>query len=221
MPRDVLIGCHSTVWRHVGPLLSARGCAFTAIGHGDTATFRFGPRDRTWVLSFSMDERENAALLQRLSQAAVAEIIYVSSSSTIIGDHTSCYRYPRVKLAAERQALQLARSKVLTIGLMYRDPRELPGGANAATSCEELAQFMAAPSWPAEAPRRKALLRIVEQPFRHGLERGAYRAYGHLMAAAGRLPCLLRPLDAALKALGARWYGYTYLSNKRWISTIS
>lgn len=173
------------------------------------------------MLSYSRLPAENAALLDVLRKAGVGEVVYVSSSSVIVSRRTACYEYPRVKLRAELDALGLPNARVLTIGLMYDEPGELPGGADVATSYAELAAFVAAPEWPDDAGRRKRLFRIVRQPFAHAAERWAYRVYGQLLRWSGRFPCLLRPLDLLLRALGARWYGYVHLSNSLWISTTS
>jgi hypothetical protein len=189
-----------------------------AIGHRDLPTFEFAPSDRVWVLSYSRQPQENTALLERLRAAGLDDVIYVSSSSTVIGRATACYRYPRVKQLAEADARRLLGARILTIGLVYDDPEDLPAGNNIATACSELADFMLEPSWPDEEGRRKYLFRVVRRPFRSSVERALYRLYGRLMTAARSRPCLLRPIDVVLRALRMRWYGYVYLSNRTWIS---
>lgn len=219
--RNVVIGSHSKVWHGLHPRLSHAGCKFEAIGHRDVERFAFTPEDRVWVLSYSRLAQQNAELLQRLGRAGVGEIVYVSSSSTIVRQLTTCYEYPYVKHQAELDALAWPNARVLTIGLMYEQPAELPGGANVATSFDELAAFICAPSWPDDAGRRKRLFAVVQRPFANALDRQLYRVYGVLLRWVGRYPCILRPLDLLLRAIGARWYGYVYLSNRLWISTIS
>lgn len=216
--RDVVVGRNSAVWQRLAPRLAALGCLCVAIGHRDMGAFAFAAGDRVWVLSYSRRPAENSALLAMLGQAAVAEIIYVSSSSAVVTDRTACYEYPRVKQLAERDALALPNGRVLVIGMVYERAEQLPGGATVATSCNALAAFMAAPAWPA---RRRTLFDVVRRPFRNRFEYAAHRWYGWLMARTGAYPCLLRPLDALLRALGLRWYGYTYLSNALWMSTTS
>ncbi len=219
--RDVVIGSHSKVWHGLSRHIGAARTPPLAIGHREVAGFAFTPRDRVWVLSYSRLPAENAALLDRLRHAGAGELVYVSSSSVIVSQITSCYEYPRVKLRAELDALTLPNSRVLTIGLMYEEPSELPGGADVATSFAELATFFSAPEWPEDAGRRKRLFRVVRRPFTSAIERVAHEVYGQLLQWSGRFPCLLRPLDLLLRALGARWYGYVYLSNRQWISTTS
>lgn len=219
--REVVLGRSSAVWRRLtaDPALAARIGA--AIGHHELAGFTFTPADRVWVLSYSRVPAENSALLARLRDAGVAEIVYVSSSSTIVAQRTRCYEYPRVKQQAEDEALALPNARVLTLGLMHDDPAELPAGDNIATRYDTLAAFMQSPDWPDGDGRRKRLFRIERRPFRSGIERALARAYGAALDAAGAHPCLLRPLDLLLKLLGMRWYGYTFLSNRLWISTTS
>lgn len=219
--RDIVLGRSSKVWQAVSrePGIAQR---FThAIGHRDLETFQFTDADRVWVLSYSRNPVDNEAIIARLRRAGVAEVVYVSSSSTIVGQRTRCYEYPRVKLLAETEALRWPQARVLTIGLMYRHAAELPAGENIATSYSELAQFMLAPRWSDDGSRRTPLLRRVRVSFRHAIEARLFLAYGALIDASGAHPCLLRPLDLALRVLGMRWYGYTYLSNRLWISTMS
>jgi hypothetical protein len=219
--RDVFVGCHSKVWQALSRRSVVAARSPQAIGHRELANFAFAPRDRVWILSYSRVEAENVALLELLRHSGVHETVYVSSSSTIASTLTACYEYPRVKARAELDALTLPNAKVLTIGLMYDDTAQLPAGTNVATSYDELAAFVASPAWPEDGARRKHLFRIVRRPFSNAAEQWAYLGYGRLMQWAGARPCLLRPLDVLLRALGARWYGYVYLSNRLWISTIS
>jgi hypothetical protein len=63
------------------------------------------------------------------------------------------------------------------------------------------------------------LFEMIDRPFGSGAERALYRAYGSLQWRVRRWPCVLRPLDFTLRALGIRWYGYVNLSNRLWSST--
>ena len=218
LARDVFVGSHSKVWQGLASRLKGGDIDPVAIGHRDVAAFAFAPRDRVWVLSYSRRVEENAALIARLSEAGVEQIVYLSSSSVIVGQRTRCYEYPRVKQLAEQAVLALPHGKVLTVGLVYNQPDELPRGPNVATSLDELAAFMRSPSWPDTQGRAKHLFRAVTRPFSGALERVAHRTYGLLMSASGSFPCALRPFDVLLRALGARWYGYVYLSNRLWIA---
>lgn len=219
--REVVLGRGSTVWRRLAaaPAVAARIGA--AIGHAELAGFAFTPADRVWVLAYSRVPAENRAMLERLREAGVAEIVYVSSASTIVSRRTRCYEYPRVKQQAEDEALALPNARVLTIGLMHGDDAELPAGRNIATHYDELAAFLLAPDWPDEGGRRKRLFRVVQRPFRNAAEQVLARAYGAALDATGSHPCLLRPVDLLLRILGMRWYGYTFLSNRLWTSTTS
>lgn len=219
--REIVLGSGSRVWKALAAQPAVAGWAAAAIGHAEINAFKFSAGDRVWILSYSRREGENLAMLARLQAAGVRELVYVSSASTIVDTTTACYDYPRVKRAAERAALALPQGRVLTLGLVYTHPSELPSGANIATSIEALSQFMTARSWPASAARTRQLFDIVERPFAGTLESRLFEVYGVLLTLAGRHPCLLRPLDLVLRALGMRWYGYTYLSNRLWISKMS
>lgn len=220
--RDVVVGVHSAVWRVLAPQLTLLGHAPLAIGHHDLTVFEFTGSDRVWVFSFSRVPAENVELLAHLGRAGVQEIVYVSSSSTIVSARTTCYKYPRVKRLAEQAALAWPNARVLTIGLMHDRETELPGGATIATSYLDLANFIAAPHWADRTGERTTrLFRLVTRPLGHPVERAAHALYGALLRLSGPFPCVLRPLDLLLRALGVRWYGYVYLSNRLWMSTIS
>jgi hypothetical protein len=219
--REIFVGRNSKVWQGLATRLAASGFDCLAIGHADLPAFGFTGLDRVWVLSYSRLAKENAALIARLNEVGVAQVVYLSSSSVIVGERTRCYEYPRVKRLAERAVLAMSNGKVLTVGLVYDQSDELPHGPNVATSLDELAAFIHAPHWPDAEGRAKHLLRAVNRPFSGVMERWAYQAYGVLMSVCGGFPCALRPLDVLLRAAGARWYGYVYLSNRLWISTIS
>lgn len=217
--RDVVLGRSSRVWQALADRPGLQ--QLTAIGHADLAGFAFTASDRVWVLSYSRDPQQNAAMLERLRAAGVHEIVYVSSSSTVVNELSRCYEYPRVKWQAEMQALALPQARVLTIGLMHESIDELPAGPSVATSFGELAAFIRQPTWPEGAGRRKSLLRVVERPFSGSFERRLHRAYGRVLGWLGPRPCLLRPVDLLLRSCGLRWYGYTYLSNRLWMSKMS
>lgn len=219
--REVVLGRGSTVWRRLAADPSVAARVGAAIGHAELAGFAFTPLDRVWVLAYSRVPSQNHAMLERLREAGVREIVYVSSASTIVSRRTRCYEYPRVKQQAEDEALALPSARVLTIGLMHGDAAELPAGINIATHYDELAAFLLAPDWPDDGGRRKRLFRVVQRPFRSAFERALAHAYGTLLEASGSHPCLLRPIDLLLRILGMRWYGYTFLSNRLWTSTTS
>jgi hypothetical protein len=214
--REVVLGRSAQIWQAIAREPGVPERIRHAIGHAELAQFEFTPQDRVWVFAYSRLPEDNRLMLARLRDAGVAEVVYITSSSTIITSLTSCYEYPRAKQQAEDEARALPQGKVLVLGLVVGDETELPAGRNAAVTIAEIARSMLAPDWPLAQGRRKALLRLVDRPFGSALERTLHTLYGRLMTMSGRHPCLLRPLDFALRALGMRWYGYTYLSNLLW-----
>lgn len=220
MRRLVVVGRNAKVWRALRAHPALRTLPLRELGHAELAGQRFDADEEVWVFAYSREPAQNEALLAQLQAQGARQLVYLSSSSVAVAERTGCYEYPRVKRLAEAAALALPGTRVLTLGLVYGNESELPGGRNAATSHDELARFMAAPAWPA-GQRRHALLRTVERPLSRPAEGLLHRAYGALIHAAGPWPCLLRPLDLVLRALGLRWYGYTYLANERWTTTTS
>jgi hypothetical protein len=219
--REVVVGSNSTLWRTLSARSDIAHRSFVAMGHAELSRFDFASTDRVWVFSYSRQAEENAAMIALLRAANVAEIVYVSSSSTIVTQITGCYRYPTVKRQAEEAVSVAPQGKVLMLGLVYSALDDLPSGDNVATSYDELAQFMCSPCWPDGEGRRRHLLRVVERPFESVHELRLYRLYGRMLSWLVPRPCLLRPLDLVLRAMRMRWYGYVYLSNRLWISTIS
>lgn len=218
--REVIVGRHSKVW--VAAIQNAAIAARfkTAIGHSEIAAFRFEPNDRVWIFSYSRRAHENSRLFDALAKARVAEVVYVSSASTVVTEFTRCYEYPSVKRQAEMEAVQRLGAKVLQLGLVYKVLDELPAGENAATHQSDLESFMLAPEWSVgNQPVR--LFGPVTRPFPSGLEAALYRVYGSIQWSIRRWPCLLRPVDLVLRTLGFRWYGYIHLSNRLWISRTS
>lgn len=219
--RVIVIGSHSRTWRALAGRASLSATVDAAIGHSEVASFHFAVTDRVWVLSYSRRAEQNRQLLGRLRAAGVQQICYVSSSSVIACQVSRCYEYPRIKEDAERAALDAPGGRVLTLGLMYDDEAELPGGDNVACSHDELAAFMRDPAWPDAGGRRKFLFRRFRRPFGSTLEAAAYALYDRALRACGKYPCLLRPVDFALRLCGWRWYGYVRLSSRLWYSTTS
>jgi hypothetical protein len=217
--RTVIVGRHSRVWQALERTSLVRTVPVVAIGHREVAPFRFQPDDRVWILSYSRVSSENAALIDCIARAGVAEVVYVTSASTNVLARTRCYEYPRVKHAAAEHARR-AGARVAAIGVVYDAVEELPAGCTAATSIRELAEFIADPVFPADGGTA-LVFRGVDRPFRHAAERRVFAAYGVAIGLAGKFPCVLRPFDVLLRAANMRWYGYLYLSNRLWFTTTS
>ena len=107
----------------------------------------------------------------------------------------------------------------LRLGIVHKEESELPGGQNLATSERQIAEFLLRPHFPSTTDGLINLFDLVDRPFRNSLEARLHRVYGTTLWAVRRFPCVLRPLDMVLRALGIRWYGYVQLSNHLWIST--
>lgn len=216
--RDIVIGANAKIWQAASkdPRVARR--FQHALSHRDLSGFEFNLGDRVWVFSYSRRPEENLAMLSALERAKIAEIIYVASASTIVADVTSCYEYPRVKKLAQDLVRGLDNGKILTIGLVHEVNSDLPSGLNAATSQVMLNDFLASPQWP-DGLVEKRLFKMVEQPFKSSFEHAMFKFYSMVQKSLGSRPCLLRPLDLALRLAGFRWYGYVALSNRLWSMT--
>jgi len=217
--REVVVGRNSKVWRTVAANREVAARFSVAISHVDIGRFAFTAADRVWVFSYSRNARENSQLFDVLAGAGVHEVVYVSSASAIVTRFTRCYEYPRVKKIAEDEARQRLRARILTLGLVVRSNAELPPGRNAATLEGAIESFLLAPNWPHEGGTSMRLFVPVDVPFTRRWEVVVYRFYGATQWALRRWPCVLRPFDVLLRALGIRWYGYVNLSNRLWTST--
>ncbi len=219
--REVIVGRNSRVWRAVASDARIATRFTTVIGHAEMQAFPFGDRDRVWIFSYSRRPQENSRLLATVAAAGVAQIVYVSSATTVVNSITRCYEYPRIKLLAESQARGLENARILILGLVVRGVGELPPGSNAATLQSGIAEFMLAPHWPHDDGKSMRLFEIVQVPFKRPWEARLHAVYDATQTALRGWPCALRPLDLALRIAGIRWYGYVNLSNRLWTTTTS
>lgn len=217
--RNIVLGKNSAVWRSLctDPRLAS---GFVAIGHAELNSFAFTPGDRVWVLAYARDFEANRAMFDRLSAAAGITVVYVSTATANIDAVTNCYQYPRIKRQCEVLSRSMLNARIVTIGVVYGDKTELPGGTTIATSLGEIADFMVRPRFADDPDAATLLFSPINRPFSGPLERTAHASYGWLQRRVG-WPCLLRPIDIVLRALGWRWYGYLYLSNRLWLTTTS
>lgn len=216
--RLVVLGQNSKVWSLLKESPHLAEVAITAIGHASLSKFTFLPGDTVWVFSYSRSIRENQLLLECLSRQQNIRVIYISSAATNVTSLTLCYQYPTIKLRAQEYAQRVCAAQIVNIGWFYSDKMELPAGRTAATSVDALALAMRSPD--GLNGQHVNLFNIMDRPFRSHFEKGLYRLYGALINGCGRYPCLMRPIDLALRTAGMRWYGYLYLSNKLWCTTI-
>lgn len=216
--RLIILGKNSKVWALLKKSNNLAELPIFAIGHDDIGDFEFFPLDQIWVLSYSRVPSENYFLLKKLSNINNISVFYVSSASTNVNSITQCYNYPKIKHQAQEDAVSLCNARVITIGLFYEAVTELPSGLTAATSVQQLALAMR--NIDNHSAQSVNLFRMVDRPFSTYFEKILYVLYGQLVKRCGRFPCLLRPIDLVLRLVGMRWYGYLYLSNKLWSTTI-
>lgn len=214
--RLVVIGSNSVLWARIADRLLAASPNSLAFGHRDIGELRLTADDCVWIFSYAPDEEANRLLFERIAGLGAGRHVYLSSATANIADEVHCYRYPRVKAAGERDAARILDAVPVRIGLIHDDPAELPAGTSAATRLDDLIAAMLAPDGlPDRAGGAVPLYRLVKRPFASSLEHAAYRFYGALLRLCGRHPCVLRPIDLLLRAVGWRWYGYFRLSNAR------
>lgn len=190
------------------------------LSHRDVDDFQFTEQDRIWVLSYSHKVEENNSLINKIMASNFYEVIYFSSATTNVAEITECYRYPYVKLQAEIMARRILDARIVTLGVIFEKPTDLPTGVSISTGLSQLANFMLNPIWPADRDKKVLLFKRETREFRSRLERITYQIYGKLITVL-RWPCILRPIDLVLRSFGCRWYGYVYLSNRIWLTTTS
>lgn len=221
MSRRVVIGVNSSVWKQLVAEFPRQLQHVVAISHAAVTNWSFRPDDEVWIFSYSKSEGDNRKLIDALAVGGVRRAVYVSTVSTRVCDVTSCYRYPRVKLAAEADAQQRLGATIAILGLVYSDENRLPGGLSMVTRTSDLARLISEGVAAGDQCKTILIAQSIERPFRSNVERFAYRVYGWLLRACGPYPCILRPLDLALRFIGWRWYGYFRLGNKLWTSSTS
>lgn len=216
--RLIVLGRNSKVWALLKESQLLSDLSIVAIGHAELLNFKFCHGDNVWVFSYSRSTQENRLLLEILSRQQNISVVYISSASTNVTSLTGCYSYPTVKQQAMKDAVRLCGACVVNIGWFYANPAELPSGNTAATSVDALA--MAMRSVDADIQQTVNIFQMIDRPFASKFEKFIYQFYGAMLMACGRYPCLLRPIDFLLRAVGMRWYGYLYLSNNLWSMTI-
>ena len=216
--RRILIGRNSRLWQQLAADQAVAARFDTALSHSDMASFGFQPDDEIWVLSYSRDEQENQALIDLIGPDHIGRVIYFSTATANVTAITNCYQYPRVKArAAAYAAAQLRSAVIVHLGYVYAQLSDVPSGTTAAVSQRELAQFFR--DGPAANTDAVRLFEMIERPHGSGVEKAAHAIYDALQRLCGGFPCLLRPLDVAIRAAGWKWYGYINLSNRLWSST--
>lgn len=216
--RVVVLGRNSKVWALLKESPFLTELSSVAIGHAELSDFEFRSGDNVWVFSYSRSIKENKRLIEILARQPDISVIYVSSASTNVTDFTRCYKYPMVKQQARDYAVKICAARVVNIGWFYADVSELPAGRTAATSVDMLARAMHKGN--AASGQIINLFDMVDRPFISVFEKSLYQIYGLLLKVCGHYPCFLRPLDFLLRMIGMRWYGYLYLSNSLWFTTI-
>lgn len=216
--RHIILGRNSKVWASLKRSSLLVNTSIVAISHKELPNFIFFPGDKVWVFSYSRSKCENHQLLRHLSTQKSISVIYISSASTNVTSITRCYSYPAVKQQAAEHAVKLCNAIIVNIGWFYNDVNELPSGITVATSSDELATLIR--DGDVTKVESINLFHFVDRPFQGLFEKILYRLYGELIQGLGRYPCLLRPLDLLLRLFGIRWYGYFYLSNRLWFTTI-
>jgi hypothetical protein len=219
--REVVIGRNSKIWRKASDNRAVAERINSVIGHDEVFAFPFTARDRVWVFSYSRKPAENSRLFAALEAAAVQQVVYVSTATTIVTRFTRCYGYPTAKQTAENEARRRLDARILVLGLVVDRVEELPPGLNVATLQSAIEEFLLAPRWPEDGGRSMRLFESVAVSFTRLWEARLYRAYDDLQWMVRYWPCVLRPLDVLLRAVGIRWYGYVNLSNRLWNTTTS
>lgn len=213
--RLVVVGRNSTVWNRVRPRLSE---TILELSHGDIGSAKLAPNDVVWIFSYSRDDEENRRMFAALAAAGARRVVYVSSATAPVGERHRCYSYPRCKFRAERAASELLDARIVRLGLVYDRAEELPGGTSLATTLASITDAIRLSLRSGPQAVSRDLFEPTAGRFGSAAERLAHRLYGALIRTIPA-PCLLRPLDLVLSALGWRWYGYLYLSNRQWLMT--
>lgn len=125
--KRVLIGKNSKLWRQLAsdPTVADRFDA--TLSHTDLAGYAFQSDDEIWVLSYSRDERENQAIIDRIGAGHTGRVIYFSTATQNVTQVTECYQYPRVKARAAAYAAARIKSAVIVyLGFVYSQATDLP-----------------------------------------------------------------------------------------------
>lgn len=215
--RLVVVGRNAQIWQWLRERIAVD---VVELSHTELGTAEFTPADVVWIFSYSRKTDQNRSMFDTLARSNAKSIVYVSSATTNIAPDFRCYTYPAAKLAAENLAISILGARIVRLGVVYRSLDDLPNGYVATTSVGSLTEAMETTFKHGVDTVPRHLFEMVDRPFRSRAEHFAYRFYGALMALLP-VPCMLRPLDALFRSIGWKWYGYLYLSNRKWSLTTS
>lgn len=221
---DILIvGSNSRVWAALSAHIDNQKLKknFHAVSSQDI--FDLSPSllrrsfSRAVVFSYSRDLAENMKLLRNL-RLFVPSVIYISTCSVIAADRGYPYKYPRVKRAVEifaRDSKLFECLHIIRLGMVEGtfEPGSLKG-IYKYTTLAMIAQFIQTPVCQNRTSVRfQNLYRIVENPIGHGLESLCFKCYRRAILFHPVMGAMLRPVDLIFRALGWRWYGYSFIAN--------
>lgn len=217
--RQIVVGRNSQIWKSLSRSVFKGNPQFQAISHSEIASFDFNPQDKVWVFSYSRNPKENDSLFMQLANARLKTVFYITSATTNVLEVTRCYEYPRIKRQAQDSAVRILNAQIVSIGVFYDQESSLPPGLTAATSASQLASFMERPVLNSSGDHVR-LFSLIHRPFKTNFDKLLHALYGKAITVCGAYPCIMRPVDYLLRLFGVRWYGYLYVSNQLWCTTI-
>lgn len=216
-----VVGARSRLWRRIEDRYPDILKSVTPVGHADAASLAFNARDTVIIMSYAPSYAGNIALFDMLKARGAKNVIYLSTATANIADLIGCYRYPRIKRHAERDAVRILGARIVRIGLVYEEQDELPSGPIACTNLDTVRALLHGELLLADNTSPVALYEVLIRSFGSDLEGRAYKVYSRIHQFCSPFPCLTRPFDALIRLAGWRWYGYLFLSNQLCASTTS
>jgi hypothetical protein len=169
------------------------------------------------VFSLGPTLAANTALFRRLELLHPEHLVYVSSTSALVGSSRLSLRYPRLKYLCEQSCIHRFNAAIVRVGLL---PDQVPGrliGRTLVSNVTGVANAITDAAWPASKKGGTITnaFSVSEFPPTTLADRVLLCAYGLLYSIFGGFPLVLRPLDVILRRIGFRNYGYTFAAAKK------
>jgi len=207
--KTLLVGKNSRLYKN--NLKKFSQIVDVAISHADISGVEGVEYDAAIILSYSRNFANQISLIKGLKKISFKNLIVISSVSALVAENYSCYEYPKVKLAHERLYLEyFPRACIVRMGTVFDKKKSTPNKGTLVTDLDELVQMLSV--LITGSPNQIITFCKYCDFGVDSIEARIHSIYSKLIIRLS-YPCLLRPVDIFLRALGFNWYGYGVLSN--------
>lgn len=209
-----VVGKNSNSWKSIKENFLKFSIIIDEFSHKDIKQINNNFYQCIIIFSFSYKNEQNQFLLKSLEKTT--KVIYISTVTTICAQKNYLYRYPNIKLMAERFLLEKCnvQYKVIIRCGIIEGTHNLPNG-NAFFTQKSKLVYCLIDSMKSQNKEKEIihLYKNVISPFNSNFEKLIYKFYSCINI---NPICALiaRPFDFFLKKIGFSWYGYHFVTCK-------